>query len=121
MDFRKIKFASLDGMERKIIHWIIPRRHRLMFLVFVVLVLRATEFIPYINLFFSPYLVVFMSLVLTPLILDVPPKIFFAVGIACFFLAAFLWFTSQIEEAEVLTEYIFVILLSGSFKAFLSS
>lgn len=121
MDFRKIKFASLEGIERKIIHWIILRRHRLMFLVFIVLLLRVTEFIPYINLFFSPYLVVFMSLVLIPHILDLEPKIFFAVGIACFFLAAFLWFTGQVEEAEILTEYIFVILLSGSFKAFLSS
>lgn len=121
MDFRKIKFASLDGIERKTIHWIIPRRHRLMFLIFVVLVLRTTEFVPYINLFFNPYLVVLISLVLTPLILDVEPKIFFTVSIACFFLAVFLWFTGQIEEAEVLTEYIFAILLAASFKAFLSS
>lgn len=122
MKFSKFGFANVERMERDLFRWILPRRYRLVFLLFVISLLVVTKFIPYVNLLFlNPYLIVLVSLILTPFILDVDPKIFFVVGIGCFFLAGLLWFTGQTEEAEVLTEYIFVILLSGSLRAFLSS
>lgn len=119
MVFSKFGFTSVEAVERSLFRWVFLKRYRLVFLLFIVSVLVAAGFAPYINLILNPYLVVLIFLIFTPFVLDLDPKIFFVVGIVCFFPAALLWFTGQIEEAEVLVEYVFVILLSGSFKAFL--
>ncbi|MBI2268243.1 MAG: hypothetical protein HYU80_02205 [Candidatus Blackburnbacteria bacterium] len=121
MGIRKFTFADIERVEKTLFQWILPKRYRLVLLLFVISMLTAAGFAPYFNLILNFYIIVLVSLVLTPIILNVDSKIFFVVGIVCFFLAALLWFMGQTEEAEVLTEYIFIILLSGSFKAFLSS
>src|SRR3989344_7318295 len=121
MGIRRFSFANIERVEKSLFQWILPRRNRLAFLLFVISILVTADFTPYTNLLLNPYLIVLISLILVPLVLDLDPRIFFVLGIICFFPAMFLWFIGQTEEAEVLTEYIFIILLSGSFKTFLSS
>lgn len=121
MEIKKLTFLIIKRVKKSLLQWGFSRRRRLIFLLFVISMLVAADFAPYTNLLLNFYLIVLVSLVLTPFILDVDPKVFLAVGIVSFFMIALLWFAGQIEEAEILTEYIFVILLSGSFRAFLSS
>lgn len=111
----------MEKIEKIIVHWVAPRRYRLILFFLVILMIISTAYIPYINLISNFYLVWLVSLVAMPLILDIDHKIFFAAGTMLFFLTALLWFIGQTEEAEVLTEYIYIILLSGTINALFSS
>lgn len=120
MGIKKFTFANVESVEKRLFQWVSPRRYRLVFLLFVISMVVAADFVPYVNLFLNSYVVVLISVLLVPFVLDLDSKIFFALGTSCFFLVVILWFIGQTEEAETLTEYIFIILLSGSVKVFLS-
>lgn len=116
-----LESLNVEKIEKGLAVWVIRKRHRIVLFIFVVSLLITTFFIPYLNLLVNSYVIFSTSLLLAPFILDLDPKLFIITGIFFFFLAFFLWSVNQIEEAETLTEYIYIILLSGSLKALFSS
>lgn len=121
MIFRKFKFEDMEKLEKIFAVWVFRKRHRIVLFVFAVLLLFTAFFIPYLNLFINSFLIFSTALILAPFILDIDSKVFFVIGIILFFLTFVLWSVNQLEEAEILTEYIYIILLSGSLKSLFSS
>ncbi len=117
----KIKLIKLstEKLGKNFSNWILSRKYRLILFILVLAVLRASDTVPYVNLIVNPYLIVLIAVVLCPLILDIDPKPLFIIGTMGFLLAALLWFMGQIDEAETLGEYVFIVLISGTLKAFL--
>lgn len=118
--FDKINFDSAKNIERVILKWIWFQRYRVPLFILAVLLLTGFSLAPYINLFFNSYLIIFMSVVLAPFILDIDDRLFFAIAIVLFTLAFIVWFIDR-DNAEAITIYIFIILFSGVVKALFSS
>ena len=109
-------------MQKSIDDWIFQRRYRLLIFVCVILFGFAANYIPYISLLFSkPYLSILILVCLAPFILKVEAKILFTLAIGGFLLVFLFWFLGQTEEAEVLIEYIFILLLAGTIRSFVAS
>ena len=121
MKFEKFNFTNLEKIEKKLVFWIFRKRHRIVLFIFFLLLLFTAYYIPYLNLFINSYLILSVLLLLALFILDIDSKPFFIIGLTLFFLTFVLWSVNQIEEAETLAEYIYLILLSGSIKALFSS
>lgn len=93
-----------------------------MIFVCVILFGFAANYIPYISLLLSkPYLSILILVCLAPFILKVEAKILFTLAIGGFLLVFLFWFLGQTEEAEVLIEYIFILLLAGTIRSFVAS
>lgn len=118
MNFIKLQFMKL---EKNVFLWIVTKWHRILIYSFVVLMLFILHQSSYINLFFNSYLFILTSVAVAPFVLKIDNKLFFWVGIALFAPVLFLWLIGQTENAQSWSEYIFVILLSGSLRIFLSS
>ena len=118
--FDKININSAKNIERIILKWIWVQRYRVPLFVLAVLFLIGISLAPYINLFFNSYLIIFMSVILAPFILDIDDRLFFAIAIVLFTLAFIMWFIDS-DSAEAITTYIFIILFSGIVKALFSS
>lgn len=116
----KVNFEIVERVEVSILRWVQVRRYRLPFLIFVVGSLMFLSHAPYINLFFGSYLVILTSVVLTPFILDISAKPFFITFVYLFIFTLVAWFVDK-DGAEMIAEYIFIILLSGILRALFSS
>lgn len=121
MTIRNFTSSDIKTAEKAVVRWVLPRRYKLTVFFLVILITMSTKYIPYINLVSNAYVRWLFILVSAPLILDIDPRYFFIFGVTCFFLTAVLWFIGQTEEAEILADYIFIVLLSGAIKAFFSS
>ncbi len=109
---RKTNFAFVENVERSILIWLRVRKYRLSFFIFVVAILFTFSHAPYINLFLNSYLIILISVILAPFILDIDARPFFVIALALFIVTFFMWFFDK-NGAETLGEYIFIILLSG--------
>lgn len=116
----KTNYRIVEKVEIVILKWIQVRRHKLPFFIFIVGLLILLSHAPYINLFFSSYLVILASVVLVPFVLDIDTKPFFVISICLFILTLVAWFADR-DGAETIAEYIFVTLLSGILRALFSS
>lgn len=120
MVINNFRLLSLDKLEKDLGQWLFLRRYRLIVLVVVLSGLVTASKLPYLNVFVSSYLIIFISLVIIPFILKIRAKVLIAIGISLFFVVFIYWIFGRADEAEKLTEYIYIILLSGVLKSFLS-
>lgn len=120
MRIKKIKLPDIGKFEERLARWIFSRRYRVVTFSLIILFLFATFFVPYLNLVVSTYFLILIALVFMPFVLDIEAKIFFVTGLLMFFLTFIVWSLGQTEEAEVIANYVYIILLSGSLKALLS-
>lgn len=116
----KINFRIVEKVEVTILKWIQVRRYKLPFFIFTVGLLILLSHTPYINLFFSSYLVILISVILAPFILDIDAKPFFTASMYLFIFTLVAWFIDR-DGAEMIAEYIFIILLSGILQTLFSS
>lgn len=116
----KNKFETIKKIERDFAIWIFSRRYNFVFLVLVVAGLFGILLIPYLNLLINWYTIILISLILAPFILNMEYKILISVSILLFVAVFILWVFRQTTEAENLTEYIFILLLSGALRSALS-
>lgn len=116
----KINFKIVEKVEVGILEWVRVRRYKLPLFIFIIGSLMLLSHTPYINLFFSSYLVILTSVVLTPFILDISAKPFFITFVYLFIFTLVAWFVDN-DGAEMIAEYIFIILLSGILRALFSS
>lgn len=111
---------SAKNLERQILRWIWVRRYRMILFILSVLFLIIFSKAPYVNLFFNSYLIMFVSAILAPLILDIDDKPFFVTIFLFFSILPFVWLTDR-DSSQVLTNYIFILLFSAVIKALHSS
>lgn len=116
----KISFSLAESVGEPILTWILARKYRLVFFSMVVGFLVVLSHAPYINLLFDSYLVILASAVLSPFILSIDARPFFIVSLVLFVVTVIVWFVHW-EEAEVIADYIFIILLSGVLRELFSS
>ncbi|OGE16948.1 hypothetical protein A3F00_02910 [Candidatus Daviesbacteria bacterium RIFCSPHIGHO2_12_FULL_37_11] len=117
--FKKLDAGIVRDIENNILKWIWIRRYKTPIFILAVLLLILISKAPYINLFFNSYLIIFISAILAPLILDIEYKPLFTFSIILFTLALVLWFYDR-DSAEAITNYIFIILFSGVIKIIFS-
>lgn len=118
--FNKVTLDSAKDIEKTILRGIWIRRYRLPLFILAVLLLIGFSHAPYVNLFLNSYLIIFVSAVLAPFILDIDDRLIFAAAIVLFTLVLVIWFTDR-DSAEAITIYIFIILFSGVVKSLFSS
>lgn len=116
---RKVNFNLIKYIEKVIADWVWLRRYRIPIFILAVILLVVFSKAPYINLFFNTYLIIFMSVILAPIILDIDDKPLFALAIVLFILTLILWFSDR-DGAEAMTNYIYVVLFSGVIKTIFS-
>ena len=120
MVFKKINLDSTKDIEEAILRWIWIRRYRMPLFILAVLLLIGFSNAPYVNLFLNSYLIIFVSAILAPFILDIDDRLLFKAVIVLFTVAFIMWFTDR-NSSEAITNYIFIILFSGVVKALFSS
>lgn len=122
-NFKKVNFTELiDSIERVIFHWIRVRKHRLPLLIIIVIMLAIISNAPYINLFLNNYLIIFISVTLAPLILDIGERPFFIAALLLLVLSLlFVLSGHRREEAEMVGGYIFILLFAGLLRIIFSS
>ena len=108
----------MEKIEKYTLGWIIAKRHRIFSLILITTAILISSQLPYINLFVSEYILIMTLVIITPIVLDLNFKILIGTGILLFLPTAFLRFIGQTEAAEALADYIFILLLSGTIKAF---
>lgn len=116
----KINFRIVEKVEVTILKWIQVQRYKLPFFIFIVGSLILLSHAPYINLFFNSYLVILASVVLASFVLDIDAKPFFTASMYLFIFTLVAWFIDR-DNAEMIAEYIFIILLSGMLQTLFSS
>lgn len=112
-------FIFVESSGKIVLTWILARKYRLVFFSVVVGFLVALSQAPYANLLFDSYLIILVSTVLSPYILSIDARPFFIVSLALFAVTAIVWFVNW-EEAEIITDYVFIILLSGVLRELFS-
>ena len=112
----------IDSVESSILEWIRVRKHRLPLFILVVTMLFAFSHAPYINLFLNSYSIIFLSIVLSPLILEINAELFFA-GALFLIIPALLLSLGEFnkEEAEIIGNFIFTLLSAGLMRLISSS
>lgn len=115
--FRKI---NIEEIESGVLEWLEHRKYRLLLFVFMGAMLWVLAGLPYINLFFNLYLVIFIAVVLAAFVLDINARLFFIVAPALLVVAFLAWFVDK-DIAARLVEYIFIILLSGILRTLFSA
>ena len=120
MKFKQIDPFLVQKIEKKVWYWIKTRRFRLPFFIFLVAIIIIFFKAPYINLFFNSYFIFFISLILAPFILDIDAKYFFILAVIFFGFAIMLFLLNK-DELEMIGNYIFIFLFSGSIKMLFSS
>ena len=109
MPIERGKMSSLENIEKKFLKFILERRYRLLFFVFVITALLVLSNAPYINLFFNSYLFIFIIILLAPLIIDIDATPLFMVAVVLLCLAPIMWFIDW-YTAEIIGNYIFITL-----------
>src|SRR3990167_640286 len=112
---KKIDVNFVKNAEKLIFDWIWIRRYRLTLFGFIILLLVIISKAPYINLFFSDYLVLFFATILAPFILDIDEKPLFILGLFLLILTIILWMIDD-DTGGFIINYLFIILFSGVLK-----
>lgn len=112
---RKIDPNLGKKVEKVIFEWIWIRRYRLTVFGIIILLLIIISKAPYINLFFSEYLILFFTTILAPFVLDIDEKPIFILGMTLLILAFMLWVIDG-ETGGFIINYLFIILFSGVLK-----
>lgn len=118
MDIFKKK--NPGDIKRIVLKCIWIRRYRVSPFILAVASLIVFSRIPYVNLFFSYYLIIFISVILAPFILDIDDRLIFLTAIILFTLTLIMWFIDR-YSAEMIANYIFIILFSAVGKALFAS
>lgn len=116
----KTSFSFAESVGEFVLTWVLVRKYRLVFFSIVVGFLVVLSRAPYINLLFDSYLIILVSMVLSPFILNIGARPFFILSLVLFVVTVIMWFVNW-EEAEVIADYILVILLSGVLRELFSS
>lgn len=112
---KKIDVNLVKRVEKVVLGWIWIRRYRIALFIILVLLLIAISKAPYINLFFSEYLILFFATILAPFILDINEKPLFILGLFLLILTIILWIIDD-DTGGFIINYLFIILFSGIFK-----
>lgn len=118
--FFKINFNWFDNLGVIAGSWIDIRKYRLILFSLVAIILLVFSYTPYTNLLINLTLVIFLSVLMAPFMLDLDEKLYFGVIIFLLFLVLFLYVTNQREEAELVSQLIYILFLSGSLRAIFS-
>lgn len=120
MKLEKFDMILIQKIENSFWQWIWQRRYRIPLFFLLVLLIILFSNAPYVNLLFSYFFIIFISLLITPFVLDIDAKYFFILSMIFFVIAFIVWFSDR-EFAEVIGNYIFIVLFSGVLKAYFSS
>lgn len=118
--FKKVNLDSAKDIEETILRWVWVRRYRVPLFILAVLFLIGFSHMSYVNLFFNSYLIIFVSVILAPFILDIDDRPLFKAAIVLFTLVLIMWFTDR-DSAEATVNYIFIFLFSAVVKVLFSS
>lgn len=118
--FNKVTLDSAKAIEKTILRGIWIRKYRVPLFILAVLLLMGFSNVPYVNLFFNSYLIIFVSAILAPFILDIDDRFLFKAAIVLLTVAFIMWFNDR-DSAEITAHYIFIILFSAVGKALFSS
>src|SRR3989344_3539476 len=88
---KKIDVNFVKNAEKLIFDWIWIRRYRLTLFGFIILLLIIISKAPYINLFFSDYLILFFATILAPFVLDIDDGPLFILSLFFLMLSIVLW------------------------------
>ena len=112
---KKIDVNLANRVEKVILGWTWIRRYRITLFGVIILLLVIISKAPYINLFFSDYLVLFFATILAPFILDIDEKPLFILGLFLLILTIILWMIDD-DTGGFIINYLFIILFSGVLK-----
>src|SRR3989344_7716148 len=115
MKIKKMDVNLAKTVEKTIFVWIWIRRYRITLFGIIILLLIIISRAPYINLFFSEYLILFFATILAPFILDIDEKPLFVLSLLLLILTFFLWVIDD-DTGGLIINYLFIILFSGMLK-----
>ena len=119
MSFKRINFHTIENIEKPVLDWICVRRFRIPLFFLTILLLLVFSKAPYVNLFFNYYLIILITSILTPFILDIEDRFFFMAAVVFLILTLFLWFYDR-DIAGNITNYTLIILISAVLRIFSS-
>lgn len=110
---------ELQKQEKAFRQWTYVRKYRIPLFVLLVALLYAFSNAPYMNLFLNAYFIILICVILSPFILKIDARFFILAAISLFLYAFIIWFTDQ-DRAEMIGNYIFILLLTGVMKTYFS-
>lgn len=117
---KKVNPSLAKNLERIFFKWIWIRRYRTLSFILLVLFLIVFSKAPYINLFFNSFLIIFVSTILAPLILNIDDRHLFVILLVFLLLLLPVWLVDR-DSAQMLANYIFILIFSAVVKALLTS
>ena len=106
---------QIKKVEKVVLGWIWIRRYRITLFGVIISLLIIISKAPYINLFFSDYLILFFTTILAPFVLDIDEKPLFILGLFLLLLTFILWIIDD-DTGGFIINYLFIILFSGVLK-----
>lgn len=100
--------------ERKVFHWFIGERYKIVLIVLIALIMWGSSFLPYLNLVINTPLIVFVAIVLSLVLFKVPPERIILLALVLFLPALLGVLLEEQTRMEMVGAYIYGILLLGS-------
>lgn len=102
----RVHFPLLE-FEKKLFHWLIWERHKIILIIFIALLMWGLSYLPYINLFISSSLVVFVVIVMSLVLFKVYPDWIIILALLLFLPALLSVLLGNQEAAESIGGYIY--------------
>lgn len=111
---------KLENIEKAFFNWLVFNRHKIIFLFFVTIVIIFISLLPYINLVIPKELIPVIIFIAAIFILDLNIEKIIKLGLFIFIIALFFYLIDRLETAEILANYIYLILLTAVIRSIFS-
>lgn len=118
---REKAYFSLLTFEKKLLHWLILERHKIVLIFLIAILMWGLSLVPYFNLFVSTSLIMLVVIVLSLVLFKVPPDRMVLLALLLFLPAALGVVLEEQGKAELISAYIYGILLLGTVLTLLKS
>lgn len=114
-------YFSLLEFEKKLFHWLIWERHKIILIIFIALLMWGLSYLPYVNLFVSSSLVIFVVIVMSLVLFKVYPDWIIILALLLFLPALLSVLLGDQEAAESIGGYIYGIFFVAVVKLIINT
>lgn len=110
-------YFSLLTFEKKLLHWFILERHKIVLILLIAILIWGLSLLPYLNLFINTSLIVLVVIVLSLVLFKVHPDRIILLALLLFLPALLGVLLEEEQGAELVGGYIYGVLFLGSIIA----
>ncbi len=111
---------KIENWEKAFFDWLVLSRYKIVFLLLVSIIIIFVSFLPYINLIIAKELVPIVIFIAAIFILGLDEEKIIKFGLLIFVVTLFFYLIDRLETAEILANYIYLILLTAVIKSIFS-